>query len=192
MNKVAYIRVSSKDQNSGRQHQVLEVYKIDRFFEEKVSGKDVNRPELKRLLDWVREGDSLYVESFSRLARNMLDLLKIVDVLIQKKVGFISLKESIDTTTPAGRLQLGVFAAIYQFERECSKERQREGIDLALAEGRAYGRPKIGIDQVFIETYQKWRKKEVTAVEAMKMVGMKKNTWYNRVKEYEGRAISEK
>lgn len=192
MNKVAYIRVSSKDQNSGRQHQVLEAYKIDRFFEEKVSGKDMNRPELKRLLDWVREGDSLYVESFSRLARNMLDLLKIVDVLIQKKVGFISLKESIDTTTPAGRLQLGVFAAIYQFERECSKERQREGIDLALAEGRAYGRPKIGIDQVFIETYQKWRKKEVTAVEAMKMVGMKKNTWYNRVKEYEARAISEK
>ena len=185
MNKVAYIRVSSKDQNSGRQHQVLEPYKIDRFFEEKVSGKDMNRPELKRLLDWVREGDTLYVESFSRLARNMLDLLKIVDALTQKKVGFISLKESIDTTTPAGRLQLGVFAAIYQFERECSKERQREGIDLALAEGRAYGRPKIDIDQAFIAAYQKWRKKEVTAVEAMKMAGMKKNTWYNRVKEYE-------
>lgn len=142
MSKVAYIRVSSKDQNVGRQHQALSSYKIDRFFEEKISGKDMNRPKLKEMMDWVREGDTVYVESFSRLARDMLDLLKIIDVLSKKKVGFISLKESIDTTTPAGRLQLGVFAAIYQFERECSKERQREGIDLALAEGRSIWSPK--------------------------------------------------
>lgn len=190
MSKVAYIRVSSKDQNVGRQHRALLSCKIDRFFEEKISGKDMKRPELTGMMDWVREGDTVYVESFSRLARNMLDLLKIIDTLSKKKVGFISLKEAIDTTTPAGCLQLGVFAAIYQFERECSKERQREGIDLALAEGRAYGRPKIGIDQAFTEAYQKWRKKELKAVEAMKIAGMKKNTWYNRVKEYEAVSVS--
>lgn len=191
MSKVAYVRVSSKDQNTGCQHKVLEKYEIDRFFEEKISGKDMNRSELKKLLDWVREGDTVYVESFSRLARNMLDLLKIIDVMSKKKVAFISLKEAIDTTPPAGRLQLEVFAVIYQFERECSKERQREGIDLALAKGRTYGRPKIGIDQAFVDAYRQWRMKQITAVEAMRLAGMKKNTWYNRVKEYEANSASE-
>ena len=185
MSKVAYVRVSSKDQNLGRQLEALKQYDIDKIYEEKISGKDTNRPQLQKMLEWVREGDTVYIESFSRLARNMLDLLKIIDELTKKNVGFISLKENIDTTTPAGRLQLGVFAAIYQFERECSKKRQREGIDLALAEGRAYGRPKIEITDSFLMAYEQWKTKEITAVEAMKIAGMKKNTWYNRVREYE-------
>lgn len=188
MSKVAYVRVSSKDQNFGRQLEALKQYDIDKIYEEKISGKDTNRPQLQKMLEWVREGDTVYIESFSRLARNMLDLLKIIDELTKKNVGFISLKENIDTTTAAGRLQLGVFAAIYQFERECSKERQREGIDLALAEGRAYGRPKIEITDCFVMAYEQWKNKAITAVEAMKIAGMKKNTWYNRVREYEEQA----
>jgi DNA invertase Pin-like site-specific DNA recombinase len=185
MSKVAYVRVSCKDQNTGRQIEALKQHGIDKIFEEKISGKNTNRPQLLKMLEWVREGDTVYVESFSRLARNMLDLLKIIDDLSQKSVGFVSLKENIDTTTPAGRLQLGVFAAIYQFERECSKERQREGIDLALKEGRAYGRPKHEIDAKFLDAYKTWKSGKITAVEAMKQAGVKKNTWYNRVKELE-------
>lgn len=185
MSKVAYVRVSSKDQNTGRQLEVLKQHNVDKIFEEKISGKNTNRPQLLKMLEWVREGDTVYIESFSRLARNMLDLLKIIDELSQKNVGFVSLKENIDTTTPAGRLQLGVFAAIYQFERECAKERQREGIDLALKEGRAYGRPKVTVDDKFIEAYKDWKAEKITAVEAMKRAGVKKNTWYNRVKELE-------
>jgi len=183
MSKVAYVRVSSKDQNTGRQLEAIKQHNVDKIFEEKISGKDTNRPQLLKMLEWVREGDTVYIESFSRLARNMLDLLKIIDELTKKNVGFVSLKESIDTTTPAGRLQLGVFAAIYQFERECSRERQREGIDLALKEGRAYGRPRVEINDKFLEVYKDWQTGKITAVEAMVRAGVKKNTWYNRVKE---------
>lgn len=187
---IAYIRVSTKEQNTGRQYEALKSYNISKFYEEKVSGKDTNRPELQAMLEYVREGDTVYIESFSRLARNMLDLLSIIDMLTKKNVGFISLKESIDTTTPAGRLQLNVFGAIYQFERECSKERQREGINLCLAEGRAYGRPKIKINDKFVEVYHQWKSGDLTAVEAMRLCNMKKNTWYNRVKEYEQQKIA--
>jgi len=126
------------------------------------------------------------VESFSRLARNMLDLLTIIDRLTKNAVGFISLKENIDTTTPAGRLQLGVFAAIYQFERECNKERQREGIDLALAEGRPYGRPKTPMDRKrFRKIYQQWKCREVTVVQAAKLLDITRQTFYRRVHEFE-------
>jgi DNA invertase Pin-like site-specific DNA recombinase len=165
--------------------EALKKWEIDRIFEEKVSGKDTNRPQLQEMLTYARSGDVVYVESFSRLARNMLDLLKIIDEIANKGIGFVSLKESIDTTTPAGRLQLGVFAAIYQFERECSKERQREGIDLNRAHGLPYGRPKIAIDDKFLSVYKQWKAKEITAVKAMEITGMKKNTWYNRVRDYE-------
>ncbi|WP_333593664.1 recombinase family protein [Anaerospora hongkongensis] len=182
---IAYVRVSTKEQNTGRQLEALKACNIGRTYEEKISAKDTNRPQLQKLLEFAREGDTVYVESFSRLARNMLDLLTIIDQLSQKNIGFVSLKEKIDTTTPAGRLQLNVFGAIYQFERECSKERQREGIDLALAEGRAYGRPKIEIGDRFIAVYKQWKNDEITAVKAMELTGLKKNTFYNRVKEYE-------
>jgi len=172
--------------------EALKPYNIEKLYEEKISAKDTNRPELQAMLEYAREGDTIYIESFSRLARNMLDLLMIIDQLSKKNIGFVSLKENIDTTTPAGRLQLGVFAAIYQFERECSKQRQREGIDLVLQTGhtktgRSYGRPKIDINDKFPDVYNQWKSGSITAVKAMELTGMKKNTWYNRVKEYEQR-----
>jgi len=182
---IAYIRVSSKDQNVARQLEAMKDQNIDRYYEEKISGKDTNRDQLKAMLDFARDGDTIYVESFSRLARNMLDLLAIVDQLAKKNVGFVSLKEKIDATTSTGRLQLNLFGAIYQFERECSKERQREGIDIALAEGRPYGRPKVEINEKFMVAYKRWKLKEITAVAAMNMAGYTKSTWYNLVKEIE-------
>lgn len=184
---IAYIRVSTKEQNTGRQVEAMKGYNIEKTYEEHISGKDTNRPELQSMLEYAREGDTIYVESFSRLSRNMLDLLSIIDKLSKKNVGFISLKENIDTTTATGRLQLNVFGAIYQFERECSKQRQREGIDLALAEGRAYGRPKtVVVDAKFITVYKQWKEGNITATKAIDTAGMSRAGFYRMVKEYEG------
>jgi DNA invertase Pin-like site-specific DNA recombinase len=185
MSRIAYVRVSTVDQNPGRQFEALKHYGIGKYFEEKISGKDRNRPELKAMLDYVREGDSLYIESFSRLARSLSDLLVIVSTLQKRGVELISLKENVDTSTPAGRLQLHIFGALYEFERETIKERQKEGIDLALKEGRKYGRKKTVINEKFHDAYKRWKANEITAVEAMKLSGLKKTTFYKLVKEHE-------
>ena len=117
---VGYIRVSTADQNPARQEEALKSHGVERIFEEKISGKDMNRPKLKELLDFVREGDTVVVESYSRLARSTKDLLFIIDKLQEKKVSFVSIKENIDTTTPQGKLMLTIFAGLSQFERECT------------------------------------------------------------------------
>ena len=189
MANVCYIRVSTKDQNTGRQHACFtdKGIKIDKTYEEKISGKDRQRPQLKAMMDYVREGDTVYIESISRLARNTLDFLNIVDELTKKKVNLISLKEQIDTTTPQGRFILHIFASLSELERETIRQRQREGIDLCLSEHRPYGRPKVIIIDTFKEAYKEWKAGKVTAVQAMTKAGMKPNTWYRRVKEFEGR-----
>jgi DNA invertase Pin-like site-specific DNA recombinase len=185
---VAYIRVSTTDQNTGRQFESLKNCNIDRYFEEKLSGKDTNRPQLQEMLKFVREGDTVYIESISRLARNTLDFLRIVEHLTALKAELVSLKENIDTSTPSGRFMLSVFAALAQMERDTIKQRQREGIDLAKAENRYNGRPRIETSNEFPDIYARWKAGAFTAVEAMKLLGLKKNTFYNRVKEYEKRA----
>lgn len=182
---IAYVRVSTQEQNTGRQHEALKVHNIDKIYEEKISGKDTNRPMLKAMLEFAREGDTVYIESISRLARNTLDFLKIVEQLTEKGIKLISLKESIDTSTPSGKFMLSVFAALSQLERDTIKLRQREGIDLALEQKRPYGRPKIEIDDKFRAIYRQWKDDKITAVEAMRLAGMKKNTFYSRVKELE-------
>ena len=131
--KVGYIRVSTVDQNPARQEEALRQHGVERVFEEKISGKDMNRPKLKELLDFVREGDTVIVESYSRLARSSKDLLFIIDKLQEKKVSFVSLEENIDTTTPQGKLMLTIFAGLSQFERECTLQRQTEGIAIVKA-----------------------------------------------------------
>lgn len=187
MKNLAYIRVSSADQNTGRQHEALSKYTIDKVYEEKLSAKDTNRPQLKAMLDFVREDDVVYIESISRLARNTLDFLNIVEQLTSKNASLISLKENIDTNTPQGKFMLSVFAALSQLERDTIKQRQREGIDLALKEGRSYGRPKVQPNANFADVYKRWKSGNISAVQAMKVLGFSKNTFYLRVKEFEQR-----
>ena len=128
MSKIAYIRVSTKEQNTARQYELLKERNIvpDKVYEEHISGKNTDRPELKAMLAYVREGDTVYIESISRLARNTRDFLNIVDLLQGKQVELVSLKESIDTATPTGKFMLSVFAALYQMERENALQRQRD------------------------------------------------------------------
>jgi len=188
MANISYIRVSTKEQNTGRQFELLKErgIKLDKVYEEHVSGKDTNRPQLKAMLDYVREGDTVYIESISRLARNTRDFLNIVESLQNKKVNLVSLKESIDTSTPTGKFMLSVFAALYQLERENILERQREGIALALKEGRPYGRPSVKISDTFPANYKKWKiENKITAKEFMKQESLPRTTFYRLVKQYE-------
>ena len=187
MANIAYIRVSTKEQNTGRQHEDFNARGIvlDKVFEEKVSGKNTDRPQLQSMLAYLREGDILYVESFSRLARSTRDLLNIVNTLTEKGVSFVSLKENVDTTTSQGKFMLTVFAGLYELERDNILERQREGIDLALKEGRPYGRPSATLSDTFSKNYQLWKQGELKAVDFMKRENIPKSTFYKLVKRYE-------
>jgi DNA invertase Pin-like site-specific DNA recombinase len=185
MAKVAYVRVSSVDQNVDRQQIELEKCGIDKWFTEKVSGKDRNRAELNRMMDYVRDGDTVYIESISRLARNALDFLTIVKELGEKGIEIVSLKENIDTSSPQGKFMLTIFGAMYELERESIKQRQAEGIAAAKEKGEVtFGRPKVEYGD-FPLIYRKWRNGEVTAAAAMRTLQMKVNTFYRRVKEIE-------
>lgn len=187
MANIGYIRVSTKEQNTGRQHNdfINAGITIDRVYEEKASGKNTERPQLKAMLNYVREGDTLYVESFSRLARSTRDLLEIVEELTSKGVQFVSLKEKMDTSTPQGQFVLTMFGAMAQLERATILQRQREGIDLCLAEGRSYGRPSAEISDTFATHYQQWKAGEIKAVDFMALENLPKSTFYKLVKRYE-------
>ncbi len=118
MSRIGYIRVSTEHQEKARQEAIMTHYKVERIFAEKISGKNANRPELKNMLDYIREGDTLYIESISRLGRSTRDLLNIIDVLQSKGVTLVSSKENIHTNTPQGRFVLPIFAALSELERE--------------------------------------------------------------------------
>ena len=181
--KVAYIRVSTEEQNDSYQRDLLS--DCEKVFAEKKSGKNaVDRPQLKAMIDFVREGDTVKVVSISRLARNTKDLLNIVETLNNKKVNFVSLNENIDTSTASGKFMLTVFGAMYQMEREYLLEKQREGIRVAKEAHKYKGKPKLTVDAAQMrQECEKWRNGEQTATEAMKHLNLKPNTFYRRVKE---------
>lgn len=160
---VAYVRVSTVEQNEDRQLESLNKYGIEKWFTEKVSGKDTNRPQLLSMLDFVREGDTIYIHDFSRLARSTKDLLEIIEQLQKKKVALISVKESLDTSTPTGKLMLTVIAAINEFERANLLERQREGINIAKSKGVYKGRKPITFtDDDFSAAYEDYKERKIT------------------------------
>lgn len=185
--KVGYIRVSSKDQNTLRQEVIMQDLGVERVYIEKISAKDTKRPELQAMLDFVREGDTVIVESISRFARNTKDLLELVDTLDKKGVQFISKKETIDTSTPAGKFMLTVFGAVAELERDYIRQRQAEGIALAKEQGKYKGRKKIDFPANWDEVYPRWKNRELTANKAMELMSLKRNTFYNLVKEYENK-----
>ena len=180
--KVAYIRVSTEEQNTARQEEMMKAQGVEKIYMEKISGKNTNRPQLKAMLDYVREGDTLVVESYSRLARNTQDLLKIVDELEKKGVAFISLKENIDTSTPQGKLMLTIFAGLAQFERECTLQRQKEGIAIAKEQGKYKGRKPLEKPQNWNSVIEKMNKGEISKVQARTELGLTHATFYRLLK----------
>lgn len=181
---IGYIRVSSEDQHLDRQEKVLKEYGVDKVFAEKVSGKSMERPKLKELLEFVREGDTVIVESYSRIARSTKDLLTIVEKFQEKHVEFISMKECVDTSTPQGKLMLTIFAGLSQFERECTLQRQAEGIAIAKEKGVYKGRKPIEKPMLWDNVIQLYKKHEITGVQARNKLGLSHATFYRLLKKF--------
>lgn len=181
--KVGYIRVSTQEQNPVRQEVLMKELCVDKLYIEKASGKNMDRPILKEMMAYVREGDTIIVESISRFARNTKDLLDLMEQLHHKGVAFVSKKEAIDTTTATGKFMLTVFGAVAELEREYIRQRQLEGIAVAKEKGLYKGRKKITSDN-FGPVYQEWKQGCITAKRAMELLGMKPNTFYRRADEY--------
>ena len=182
--KVGYVRVSTVEQNPARQDELMKSFGVDKVYSEKLSGKDTKRPQFQEMIDFLREGDTLYVESFSRLSRSTRDLLDTVNTLNEKGVSLVSDKEKIDTTTPQGRLVMTVFAAIYQFERENTLERQREGIAIAKRQGKYKGRKPIEVTDAFLKIARNWEKGELALKDAVEESGVSQSTFFRKCKQY--------
>jgi len=185
--KISYIRVSTVDQHEDRQVKAMENLGIEKWFKEKVSAKDTNRPKLKEMMEFAREGDTIYIHDFSRLARSTKDLLDLVEELQRRNVQLISLKENLDTSTPTGKLMLTMLGAINEFERTNMLERQREGIAIAKEKGMYKGRKKIEFPIEWESTYNKWKNREITANKAMEILNLKRTTFYKLLNEYENK-----
>lgn len=182
--KVGYVRVSTVEQNPARQDELMKSFGVDKVYSEKLSGKDTKRPQFQEMIDFLREGDTLYVESFSRLSRSTRDLLDTVNTLNEKGVSLVSDKEKIDTTTPQGRLVMTIFAAIYQFERENTLERQREGIAIAKRQGKYKGRKPIEVTDAFLKIARNWEKGELALKDAVELSGVSQSTFFRKCKEH--------
>ena len=179
---IAYVRVSTVDQNEDRQIEALKNHKIEKYFVEKASAKDTNRREFQKMMEFAREGDTIYVEDFSRMARSVSDLLRIVDELKNRDIKLVSLKENLNTSTPTGKLMLTMIGAIDEFERANLLERQREGIALAKERGAYTGRkPKKTPDNID-EYFNRWKNHEMSKSEAARQLGVSRPTvdrWFS-------------
>lgn len=181
---IAYVRVSTVEQNEARQVEGLKKHNIDKWFTEKISAKDVNRPQLQAMLEFVREGDTVFIHDFSRIARSTKDLLAIVETLNAKDVHLVSNKENIDTSTPTGKLMLTMIGAINEFERMNLLERQREGIALAVHEGKYKGRKEVQIED-FNSYYERYMRREVNKAQLAKELNISRPTLDKLIREHE-------
>ncbi|WP_238653550.1 recombinase family protein [Paenibacillus piscarius] len=197
--KIGYVRVSTKDQNT--QRQIIKMKELgieERYtFIDKASGKDFNRPQYQALRLVIREGDLIYIDTLDRLGRDYEGIIrewKYITrevnadiVVLENETLFDSRK--FKTMGDLGRLMEDQFLSLLSYvaeqERKRSKQRQAEGIEVALSQGVKFGRPKKEINDDFIKTYNEWKSGKITAVEAMRRVDMKPNTFYRRVSEYE-------
>lgn len=181
--RIAYIRVSTAEQNEQRQVEAMKSMGIDKWFIEKISGKDMHRPKLQEMLEFVREGDTVHIHDFSRLARSTADLLNIVDTLNRKGVTLISNKENIDTSTPTGKLMLTFIGAIAEFERQNLLDRQHEGIALAKEAGKYKG-GKRKVVKGFEDGYTRYRERLITKSALARELHISRPTLDKLIREY--------
>lgn len=182
--EVGYIRVSTAEQNEQRQVEAMKSFQIEKLFVEKVSAKDMHRPKLQEMLEFVREGDTVHIHDFSRLARSTADLLNIVDTLNRKGVTLISNKENIDTSTPTGKLMLTFIGAIAEFERQNLLDRQREGIALAKAAGKYKGGKRKTV-RGFEDGYARYKERLTSKAQLARDLHISRPTLDKLIKEFE-------
>lgn len=188
MSNLAYVRVSTIEQNPTRQKRIIkETAVIDKWFIEKISGGSRDRPELIRLLDYVRKDDTIYVESLDRFARNTKDLLDMAEYLIEKNVNLYFIKDNLKLdNSPNGKLMITILSAIAEFDRNISKRRQAEGIAIAKEKGLYKGRKPIPINKKqFEELYDDWKNEYITQKQFYKRLNISRTTLYRRIKKYE-------
>lgn len=175
-----YARVSTDKQCLDRQLDALNNYKVDKIYSEKMTGTKKDRPELEEMISRLDEGDTIVIESLSRLGRSTKDLLELIELFNSKKVKLVSLKEQIDTTSPTGKLLLTVITAISQFERDTIVDRTNEGLKAARARGRIGGRPKINPEKIEV-AIKLYKSQEYTIKEIKEMTGVSKATLYRNL-----------
>ena len=180
-----YARVSTEQQNLDRQLDMLQKYGVDFIYNEKMTGTKRNRPELDKLLERLTEGDTVVVESLSRLGRSTKDLIWLMETFNSKGVNLVSLKESIDTTTSTGKLLFTLMSAIAQFERDVIADRTREGLNSARARGRKGGRPRTDSDKLR-KAIKLYNTQQYSLAEIEDMTGVKRSTLYRGIRSKNG------
>ena len=179
--KVGYVRVSKKDQNPELQRRELEAAGCERIFEERISSRKADRPQLRAAIDYCREGDALVVWKLDRFGRSLKELIKLVNGLNERGVEFVSLRESLDTMTPGGKLVFHVFGSVAEFERDVIRERTMAGLEAARARGRKGGRKPV-MDRKKIALASKLMKdRDVPIPEVCEAVGVSKATLYRHL-----------
>jgi len=180
---IGYARVSTQGQNLDRQLAALESAGCQRIFSDKKSGKNAEREELQKALDYLRPGDTLIVPSLDRLGRSIQDLITIVGDLRRENIGFRSLHESLDTTTPGGRLVFHVFAALAEFIRELIVQGTHEGLAAARARGQRLGRPPAMTPEQIRHARAMLADPDASIASIAKLLGVSRTTIYKYVPE---------
>lgn len=179
--KIGYARVSTQDQEAHLQTDALIDSGCERIFEEKASGAQRDRPELHRAIEYLRHGDVLVVWKLDRLARSLRQLIETVEDLAERGIGFISLTEGIDTTSPGGKLVFHIFGALAEFEREMIRERTQAGLKAARVRGRKLGRP-VALTDAQIKMARSMRASGAHSMpEIAKQLGVSRATLYRKL-----------
>ena len=179
--KIGYARVSTADQNVSLQLDALQAAGCERVYKEIASGAKTDRPVLAQVVDQLRPDDILVIWKLDRLGRSLRHLVELVNTLIEKDVGLVSLHDPIDTTTPQGRLSFNLFAALAEFERDLIRERTQAGLTAARARGRQGGRPKgvpPAAEATACAAETLYRERQLSVQEIARRLGISKSTLY--------------
>lgn len=186
---LGYVRVSTVEQNEARQVEALTARGVQRWYIDKASGKNTDRPKLRELLDYAREGDTVVIHDLSRISRSLADLLRLMEDFDRRGIKLVSVHESIDTSSALGKLTLSIIGAINEFERANLLERQREGIAIAKREGKYKGRKRAEVDDI-AAVYHAWVTRHKSKAELARACGVSRPTLDRLLREYEREHIA--
>lgn len=180
--KFGYARVSTQDQNLDMQLDALKGFGCDQIFQEKITTRKTERPQLEEMIKILRPGDTVVIFKLDRISRSTKHLIELSELFENKGVQFVSLQDSIDTSTPMGRFFFRVMASIAELERDIVSERTRAGLSAARARGRKGGRPKADEKQVKLAV-KMYKSKDYSIKEIVEATGVSQATLYRNLKE---------